>query len=178
MPLPEPLLRGTRREYSIERLVESTPIEPTLPDERRLLCLVLPPWQRAEVWSRQQKQRFVEGIFLGLGCGYYVTNGFDWLDNGTPAPMAGWLLDGQQRISALRDFFADELTIFGDVRFATLTGAEARRFKRESFPCFELSYTDNESALKELYDRLNFGGTPHGADQRALHHVRDEAVAV
>lgn len=166
MPLPTKLLNGARREYSIGRLVEMTPMDDTMPGERRLLGLVLPPWQRPEVWTVEQKRRFVEGIFLGLGCGYYVTNGLDWVADGSAAPMAGWLLDGQQRISALRDFIAGNLVVFEDVTYASLSKPEAMRFMRESFPCFELDYTDNEDALKELYDRLNFGGTPHTPEQR------------
>lgn len=54
------------------------------------------------MWTQAQKRRFVEGIFLGLGSGYYVTNGLEWADDGATAPMAGWLLDGQQRMNALR----------------------------------------------------------------------------
>jgi hypothetical protein len=170
MPITAKLLNGTRREYTIGHLVESTAADPTMPQERRLLGLVLPPWQRPEVWTIEQKRRFVEGIFLGLGCGYYVTNGLDWVDGqdgkAESAPMSGWLLDGQQRIAALRDFLADDLVIFGDVTFSSLPQKEAMRFKRENFPCFEIAYTNNEDVLKELYDRLNFGGTAHTLDQR------------
>lgn len=168
MPIPERLLKGSNRDYQIGHLLEMTPVEQTAPTERRLLGLVLPPWQRPEVWTVEQKCRFVEGIFLGLGCGYYVTNGADWVESGAPAPMAGWLLDGQQRISALRDFFDDKLVLFGDVTYSTLTKPQALRFKRTAFPCFELEYTDNEQTLKDLYDRLNFAGTPHQPSQRAL----------
>jgi len=46
--------------------------------------------------------------------------------------------------------------------------ADQLRFKRRPFPCFELDYTDDENSLKELYDRLNFSGTPHTAEQRVL----------
>ncbi|ENZ77932.1 hypothetical protein OR214_02208 [Ralstonia pickettii OR214] len=168
MPLPPRLLKGARREYSIDRLVSMTPMDETMPGERRLLGLVLPPWQRREVWSVDQKCRFVEGLFLGLGSGYYVTNGLEWNRDGTVAPMAGWLLDGQQRISALRDFIGGALTVFDDVTFASLSKVEAVRFMREPFPCFELEYTNDEDALKELYNRLNFGGTPHTPEQLAL----------
>lgn len=163
MPIPAPLLRGTRREYNLGHLLESSPVLATQPEERQLLGLVLPPWQRPEVWTLAQQQRFVEGIFLGFDCGMYVINGPDWADDGTSLPMAGWLLDGQQRMSALREFFADRLVVFGDVRFSTLSTPERLRFLRRGFPCLELNYTADEAVLKELYNRLNFGGTPHTA---------------
>lgn len=168
MPIPPRLLNGSRREYTIGHLLEGTPIDPTLPDERRLLSLVLPPWQRRETWALAQKQRFIEGIFLGFGCGSYVINGSDWLDDGRPAPMSGWLLDGQQRISALRDFFANDLVVFGDVTYSSFTTAESLRLKREPFHCYEIEYNDNEDTLIELYDRLNYSGTPHTPEQRVL----------
>ncbi|MDP3310598.1 MAG: DUF262 domain-containing protein, partial [Polaromonas sp.] len=55
-----------------------TAMEPTTDGERRMLGLVLPPWQRPGVWTTHQKIRFIEGIFHGFGTGYYVTNGLDW----------------------------------------------------------------------------------------------------
>lgn len=168
MPLPSPLLDGTRRDYSISHLVEMSPIETTSDNERRLLRLVLPPWQRGECWSVEQKTRFIEGIFLGLGTGYYVVNGADYADGGRPLPMSGWLLDGQQRISAIRDFMDDRFPVFQDVFYSGLDRpTRLRRFLRESFPCFELEYTGNEAVLKDLYNRLNFGGTPHTENDRA-----------
>lgn len=168
MPIPEPLLKGARRDYPISHLVEMTPTDLTMPDERRLLGLVLPPWQRPEVWTIDQKHRFIEGIFLGLGCGYYVINGLDWDQQGHSVPMSGWLIDGQQRITSLRDFLAGELVVFGDVRFTEMDRPAQMRFCRTPFPCFELDYCNDEDVLMELYDRLNFGGTPHTPEQRAV----------
>lgn len=166
MPIPAPLLKGARREYPLDRLVSMEPVDPTMPDERRLLGLVLPPWQRPEVWTVEQKSRFIESIFLGLGCGYYVTNGLEWVDNGDSAPMSGWLIDGQQRISAIRDFLRGDIVAFGDVRFTELSKPEQLRFLRTPFPCFELEYCSDEGSLLELYDRLNFGGSAHTPEQR------------
>jgi Protein of unknown function DUF262 len=168
MPIPVPLLNGTTRAYSIGRLFEMGPTEPISLGERRMLGLVLPAWQRPEVWTVLQKTRFIEGIFHGFGTGYYVTNGLDWQDDGSRKPMAGWLLDGQQRISALRDFVQNELTIFDDVQYSSLSEPERRRFLRKHFDCFELEYSNDEDRLMALYDRMNFGGTPHDVQQRAI----------
>ncbi len=168
MPIPKPLLIGTLHDYGIGALVDMPSPETIHPAERRLMNLSLPPWQRPETWSEAQKRRFVEGIFLGLGTGTYVVHQHDWDEAGQPKPMSGWLLDGQQRISALRDFLSGEMVIFGDVRFPDMPLPDQLRFKRRPFPCHELDYTDNEVLLKELYDRLNFGGTPHTQAQRVL----------
>ena len=82
--------------------------------------------------------------------------------------MSGWLLDGQQRIAAFRDFSLDEFPVFGDVYFSGLTKPQERRFLRTNFSCYQLPYTDDEKKLREIYDRLNFGGTPHTDLDRAV----------
>lgn len=165
--IPERILSGSMRNYPICMLFENRPTTPTVPAERQLLSLVLPPWQRKEVWTPTQKIRFIEGIFLGLGTGIYVTNGVDYAADGKPLPCSGWLLDGQQRICALRDFVNDQLRIFDDVRYSDLDRATRLiRFMNVVFPCHELAYTDDERQLMDVYDRLNFGGSPHELSQR------------
>lgn len=160
--LPESLLIGRRRDFDISILIDGTPVNVTAPNERRLLNLVVPPWQRQEVWSLAQKRLFIEGIFLGLGMGYYVTNGTDWGDDGACLPMSGWLLDGQQRLTAIRDFMQDVFPVFDRLLFSQLDRTTAlKRFLRQPFPRFELDYTNDEDKLKMLYERLNFGGTAH-----------------
>jgi hypothetical protein len=172
MPIPQPLLQGARRDLMISSLWEGSSIDPTTPTERQLLGVVLPPWQRPEVWTQEMKVRFIEGIFLGFGTGYYVVNGADWTDGPAGAvsmPMSGWLLDGQQRITAIRDFRAGAFAVFGDVRYPQMSEADQRkRFDRVAFPCIELAYTSDEECLKELYRRLNFGGLAHTEADLAL----------
>jgi hypothetical protein len=168
--LPSPLLKGTTRAFMVETLMPSASgLEDLakLPHERQLLRFTLPPWQRPEVWSLSQKRRFVEGIFLGLGCGYLVVNGSDWDRDAQPMPMSGWLIDGQQRVSAIRDFIEGRLEIFGGIHADDIDRVTLiNRFWRVPFPHFELDYTDDELVLQELYDRLNYGGTPHTPEDR------------
>lgn len=167
MPIPPPLLIGVRRDYTLEAILQEHFTAESA--ERRVLGRPLPPWQRPEVWSESKKRAFVEGIYLGFGTGYYVVNGCDYAtSSGEPLPMSGWLIDGQQRFCALRDYFDGSLVIFGDVSFPTLPLGDRRRFLHQSFPCFELEYLSDEDLLRGLYDRLNFGGVAHTSDQRAL----------
>ncbi|QJT37113.1 DUF262 domain-containing protein (plasmid) [Aeromonas media] len=162
MPIPAPLLSGTRRDYTIGHLINSTP-EGGDNTVRSIFGFPLPVWQRAEAWTEKQKVRFVEGIFLGLGTGFYVINGRDWDESG-PLPCSAWLLDGQQRLGALRDFIQKKMVIFGDVTFESMTPQQSRKFLNLPFPCYELEYTADEGVLLELYDRLNYGGTLHELD--------------
>jgi hypothetical protein len=52
--LPEPILRGMRREFAVESLFRIPAVQPTQPHERALLCWILPAWQRPEVWDEQR----------------------------------------------------------------------------------------------------------------------------
>lgn len=158
--LPQKILQGNTRLMPIEVLLRTSPI-PISGDERQLLCWVLPAWQRAEVWSVERKKAFIEGIFLGLGTGTYVVHQPEWNNDGA-LPMSGWLVDGQQRLSAIRDFVKGGLTIFDGLRYVDLPEPERKiRFLSIVFPCIELAYQPDEQRLRELYHRLNFGGMPH-----------------
>ncbi len=162
MPLPDVILVGTQRNYVIGELFTDSGVCSNVPEERLILNLVLPPWQRQEKWDEARKIKFIEGIFLGLGTGYRVQNGMDWDDSGRSLPMSGWLIDGQQRVSAIRDFALGEFCVFGDVFYKNLDKTTLlRRFLRVPFPCIELEYTSDENVLVELYNRLAFGGIPH-----------------
>lgn len=162
--IPAVLLAGARRDYPIEALLRDPPRLEA--GDRTLLCWALPPWQRPEVWDDERKRRFVEGVFLGLGTGYYVVNGTDY-ECDHERPMSGWLLDGQQRMAALRDFIHNGLAIFDGVRHADLDALTlTRRFYRVVFPSVELEYCADEARLRELYERLAFGGVPHDASDR------------
>lgn len=167
--LPAPILDGCNRAYSISGLWEGTPANPSTPSERRILNLVLPTWQRPVRWSDAQQIRFIEGIFLGFGTGIYVVNGRDYENDGTDKPMSGWLLDGQQRITAIARFKAGEIAVFGGVRYPDMGRPEQlRRFDNVVFPCIELEYTADEAKLMQLYHRLNFSGTAHTTEDLAL----------
>lgn len=164
--IPPKLLAGVSHEFPIECLLVAKPTDTTVAAERQLLGFVLPHWQRDEVWETERKQRFIEGIFLGLGTGTYVVHQSDWDANGT-APMSGWLIDGQQRLSAIRDFAFGDLTIFDGVRYGDLDPITLkRRFKHVVFPSIEVNYQGDEAVLRELYDRLNYGGVNHTQEDR------------
>jgi hypothetical protein len=129
--------------------------QPLAPDERRLGRFVLPPFQRPAVWSEAQKVRFIESIWGGLPLGAYVYN--------QPArfrsPYDQWLLDGQQRVTAILEYVADAFPVLG-YRWSEITKVDHRMFKMMPMACMETQIED-EAQLREIYDRLAYGGTPH-----------------
>lgn len=120
-----------------------------------ILRFVLPPFQRGEVWTVEQKSRFIESLWLRLPISVYAYN---------QSPSLGqtdqWLIDGQQRWSAIRDFVDGKVTAFGGLRYSDMSDAELRVFDMTPFPCI-LIKSDDEAHLEEMYNRLAYGGTPH-----------------
>lgn len=122
--------------------------------ERQAGWFILPPFQRPSVWTQEQKVRFVESAWMGLPLGVYIWNEA----YGTRFDM--WLLDGQQRISALIEYMADGFPVYGRL-FSELTEVDHRIWEMSTaFPCLRTNLRD-EAQLRDVYERLAYGGTPH-----------------
>lgn len=143
-----------------------------------LLGYAIPPFQRELVWDEDRMIRFVESAVLGLHIGTWVYN------NAMDAPIRRtkngdiyhqtdlWLIDGQQRLNALDRFWDDRFPVFG-YYWSQVPIREQRHFLNNThFAAFETHIYD-VNALKELYDRLNFGGVAHTLDQKAVQDGED-----
>jgi hypothetical protein len=124
--------------------------------ERQLGWFVLPPFQRPPVWTMTQQIRFIESCWMGLPIGSFVYNqtsdAYSRFDN--------WLLDGQQRMTAVLDYVNDQFPVY-TYFFSELTDIDHRKWSMSvSFPCMKTQCED-EAELREIYDRLAYGGTPH-----------------
>ena len=166
MLLPDPLLSGTPCPRTISSLWEETGAQATDAAERQLLSLVLPPWQRPPVWDVPRQRAFIEGIFLGFPPGAIVTVEPDWTTGADGKaevkPGSGWLIDGQQRVTAIRDFIESRLSIFDGLLYSDLPRAEQlRRFDRVVLTRIVLPSDTEEETLKALYRRMNYGGVAH-----------------
>src|SRR5688572_15692330 len=65
-----------------------------------------------------------------------------------------WLIDGQQRLTALDHFFDDRLQVFG-CRWSEVDRVDQMRVQRQaSFTAYETKVYDGD-VLRELLDRLN-----------------------
>ncbi|MDB5707878.1 MAG: CcrColossus [Sphingomonas bacterium] len=128
---------------------------PLGPGERRLGWFVLPPFQRPPVWTLAQQVRFLESCWMGLPIGVFIYN-----RTANDGPYDSWLLDGQQRVTAVLAYMADAFPVFG-YRFSELTQADLRKWSMAvAFPCM-MTNLESEDQLREVYDRLAYGGTPH-----------------
>ncbi|GAB7562032.1 hypothetical protein LG202_00710 [Methylobacillus methanolivorans] len=159
--LPERLLHGTPHNHPIEHIFGISPQLPCLESEKTLVHFVLPPWSKETDWEKDRQARFIENIFLGVPIGYYVIHAPQWRTSGVK-PMSGWLLDGTNRITAIRDFVANKISIFNGVLHDDLDElTRERRFYHQPFPCFELPYTNDLQQLRSIYEHLNYGKMEH-----------------
>jgi len=115
----------------------------------------IPDWQREEVWDRAKKQRLIDSILHGwkLPKFYLVqASGDNYL-----------VEDGQQRLTAIFEFFSNELPLSEDTekKFGGRFYKDLPRRVSDSFDDFEIEYDviegANDEELKEFFQRLQAG---------------------
>jgi hypothetical protein len=128
--------------------------------------LVLEPdFQRAHVWTREQQSRYIEYILRGGEVGRGITfNCVGFMGRGAANKME--IVDGKQRLEAVRAFFRDEVLAFGRKR-SEFTGIMSWDF---SFR-FRICRLKTRAEILELYLNINAGGTPHTSEE--LDRVRE-----
>jgi hypothetical protein len=115
----------------------------------------MPEWQREEVWSREKKQRLIDTMLRGwkLPKFYFVKASED-----------DYLVeDGQQRLTAIWEFFSNELPLSKDAAkaFGGRFYEDLSRRIADSLDDFEIEYDLIEDAtdaeLKDFFQRLQEG---------------------
>jgi hypothetical protein len=147
------------REWPIEVLVDKF----TRGRETDEAELFIPDYQREMVWSARQQSRFVESIMIHLPIPFIFA-----ADVGS-GPREGHLevIDGSQRLRTLDNFLSDRLTLVdlkkltdgNGLRFSDLSRTRQMRFKRQTVRVIELTEKADEEARREMFGRLNSGGT-------------------
>lgn len=152
------------------------------------------PYQRGDEWEPARQRNLVRSILMGLPIGTITINERDHTHNSYDPDVYAAVVDGRQRITAIREFVAgnvavpaawfatddtgvyfDELagtildTLAGGllpaVTYDTLTDFGRARFDRGSLNISHARVTSVE-AEAELYLLLNFGGVPQSAADR------------
>ncbi len=174
-----PIERGQSREFSLDNIHyrwenakrQAERDNLAVPGQTWIAGYVLPPFQRDFCWTLEQQVKLIESAARRLPLGTWTYNSAPdsartVIDGKTYSHYTDlWLIDGQQRITSLIRFFEDAFPVFG-CYWSQVPKIEKRRFLMQPFTAFELN-TDDEAFLRETYNALNFGGTPHTEDQRA-----------
>lgn len=124
------------------------------PGERYLGAFIVPTFQRGLVWTRAQKVSLIESIYIGMPIGAIV-----WNQTRFNSPSDRWLLDGQQRVTAITEYVAGKFPVRG-WSYPDLPVIERRHFERVGVSVIDTQIED-EAMCREVYDRLVYGGTPH-----------------
>lgn len=126
----------------------------------------LPDFQRELCWTLKQQMSFIESIWYGFDIGFYMVAMFETNNpDGSLVKYSDALIDGQQRLFAIQEYWENKFTIF-DYTWDELTIVDHRMFTNLGFPHKEIRTLD-EQKLKDTYNRLNFAGIQHSIDQKA-----------
>lgn len=103
------------------------------------------PYQRGSVWSDEQRRNLIKSLVMGLPVGTIIVSVLPYRKSGA----AFRIVDGKQRIEALRAFFADELSVpadwftrddcpkDGDVMFSELSEPARRGLQNRQMSALE-----------------------------------------
>lgn len=125
--------------------------------------LYIPDYQREFIWDEKQQSRFIESIILNLPVPYLFV-----ADTGYGKHEGRLeIVDGSQRIRTLVSFLNDDLMLrdlkkipaANGFRFSDLSKPRQLRLKRKTLRMIELTEQADEEARREIFDRLNSGGT-------------------
>lgn len=136
------------------------------------------PYQRGHVWTEEQRVALVKSILQGIPIGSVYLN-----QRSSSDPNGYHVVDGKQRLSAIGDFLAGKVRFpaswidpadlsgvpdaDGMVTHSDLTPAFRRNLGMNiTFGVHETRLPD-EAAERELFDRINFTGTPMTDADRA-----------
>ncbi len=105
-----------------------------------------PPFQRAHVWTEAQQSAYVEYLLRGGEVSrLLIVNAPHWRES---SYKGSTLVDGKQRLEAVRRFMRDDLPVFG-TRLSEFKGVAL----------------ESEAQLLDLYLAINAGGTPHTPEE-------------
>lgn len=115
----------------------------------------IPEWQRGEVWNTDRKQQLIDSILRSwkLPKFYFVKLDDDDFE----------VVDGQQRLTAIYEFFANELPLSEDSvkEFGGPFYKDLKQRIADTFDDFEIEYDEiedgTEEELKQFFQRLQQG---------------------
>lgn len=124
-------------------------------NQHKLMVDLNPTFQRNHVWTKEQESKYVEFILQGGFSGRDIFwNCSSWMKEFN-TPLV--LIDGKQRIKAVRKFLNNELKIFNKYYFKNF---EDKIYFKYDF-IFHINNLKKESDVLLWYIQFNSGGTIH-----------------
>jgi hypothetical protein len=180
--MPQRFLSTTVSHYPIDvlaRHLEKYLVDPSSTHDRYpwaarfVMGMPVPTWSRGLEWNVGQQARFITAVWSGADLGSYLTN--DWCepaDTGRAlAENSEILVDGQQRLHSLEEYFLDRLAVpdaQGQPRvWSELGNGERKRFLSTIFTQASVS-SGEEVALRKTHDLYAQGVVPRSFDLRTF----------
>lgn len=118
-----------------------------------------PDFQREHVWTTDQQIQYVEYILSGGMSGKEIYfNCVGWMRSYV-GPFV--IVDGKQRLQAVRRFMANEIPIFGDNYRKDIEG----RLRLNASFTFAVNDLKTRADVLKWYLEMNTGGTPHTEEE-------------
>jgi hypothetical protein len=119
----------------------------------------IPDWQREEVWDAAKKRRLIDSILRGWKLPKF------YLLKTSDDPEEFEVVDGQQRLTAIFEFFDDELDLtkktVDEFGFGGPYYSDLPQSVQDTFDDFEIEYDiiedSDEKETKEFFQRLQDG---------------------
>ena len=118
-----------------------------------------PDFQRGHVWTEEQQIAFVEYALRGGVSGKDIYfNAANWQGNGDVGDMV--IVDGKQRLEAIRKFLRGELVVFGKYRHDDF-------FRPQIGLKFHINNLKTRKEVLQWYCDFNAGGVVHSKEEIA-----------
>jgi uncharacterized protein with ParB-like and HNH nuclease domain len=114
-----------------------------------------PDYQRGLVWDIEHKTKLIDSIIEGIGVPALLLREFE----GFTQKYHYELVDGKQRLSTIVEFMEDGFPYNGKL-FSEWDLLSQRVFKNACIGASVIRFTNDEE-VRELYQRVNFGGVAH-----------------
>lgn len=144
-------------EYDLETLVKKI---------KKNIIRLNPDYQRRHRWNNDTSSRLVESLILNIPVPFiYISQDID-VDEETEEGVARYsVIDGQQRLTAIFDFFENKYPIEGLDVLSQLNGSYykdlppflIRRLEERSIKCLRIDSTVDQQVKYDIFERLNSG---------------------
>ena len=129
-------------------------------NEKGLTLELEPDFQRTHVWDREKQSKYIEFQLQGGKSGKDIY----WNCKGWQRSYEGpiQLVDGLQRVTAVRKFLDNKVSVFGDLYFRDFEGIMASwnaGFK------FHVNNLGTKKEVLQWYIDLNEGGVVHTSEE-------------
>lgn len=127
-------------------------------------------YQRGFVWTLEQKQLLIESIYKGINCGVILVRKRSWkeleslVDKGETELSFTDIVDGKQRLNAIKEFLNDEIPDMHGNYFSDLSDYAQNKFgDHQLFQYAEMENATDEEVLYQFL-KMNHEGVPQSKE--------------